>query len=247
MASETMRVASASAWAARSRASASRKAAWRWPSALRMSPCFCPSAVRMAAARRPSASRICARLIRSAFICPDLAAIKSAGGLMSLISMRVILMHQGAVASSTVRSSFSLIASRWPSMASSSMEPSTVRILVITRLRIACSRLLFLVGGLGRIDDLEEADGVDLHRGVIGGDHFLRRNIQHVFHYVELAADFVHYRDDDVQARLKGVGVATEALHRPFKTLRHHLEAHKNDGDGEADKEKDDAADFHVM
>ncbi|MNY47269.1 hypothetical protein D3C86_1825240 [compost metagenome] len=79
--------------------------------------------------------------MRSAFICPDMAAIRSAGGLMSLISMRVILIPQGAVASSTVRSSFSLIASRWLSMASSSMEPSTVRILVCTRLRIAWVRL----------------------------------------------------------------------------------------------------------
>ncbi|MOA66438.1 hypothetical protein D3C78_1931980 [compost metagenome] len=61
---------------------------------------------------------------------------------MSLISIRVILMPQGAVASSTVLSRRSLIASRWPSMASSSMEPSTVRMLVITRLRMACSRSL---------------------------------------------------------------------------------------------------------
>ena len=61
---------------------------------------------------------------------------------MSLISMRVTLTPQGAVASSTVRSRRSLMASRWLSIWSSSMEPSTVRMLVITRLRIAYSSSL---------------------------------------------------------------------------------------------------------
>ena len=105
--------------------------------------------------------------------------------------------------------------------------------------------VVYLVGGLGRVDHLEEAHGVDLHGGVIGGDDFLGRNIQYGFHHAELVTDAVHHRHDDVQARGQGVGVAAEALHRPLRTLGYHLEAHKDHGDREADEEKDHTADFH--
>jgi hypothetical protein len=98
IASETTRVASASAPAKRSRASASRNAASLRPSAERIAACFSPSARRISAARKPSASRICARFSRSAFICRAMALEMSAGGRMSLISMRVILTPHGAVA-----------------------------------------------------------------------------------------------------------------------------------------------------
>lgn len=107
--------------------------------------------------------------------------------------------------------------------------------LVCSRLRIACSRL-FLVGGLGGVDHLEEAHGVYLHCGVVGGDDFLRRNIQHAFHHVDLATDAVHHRNNDVQARLEGVGVTAETLDRPLVTLGYDFETHEQDGDHEADK-----------
>lgn len=48
----------------------------------------------------------------------------------------------GLVASSTICSRRVLMLSRWESISSSSIEPSTVRMLVIVRLTIACSRLL---------------------------------------------------------------------------------------------------------
>ncbi|MNH16979.1 hypothetical protein D3C79_766310 [compost metagenome] len=59
-----------------------------------------------------------------------------------MISIRVTLMPQGAVAASMVRSSFSLMVSRWESISSSSMAPSTVRMLVMVRLRMALVRSL---------------------------------------------------------------------------------------------------------
>ncbi len=58
---------------------------------------------------------------------------------MSLISIRVTLTPQGVVASSTVCSSWALIRSRCESSSSRSIEPMTVRRLVIVRLRIAIS------------------------------------------------------------------------------------------------------------
>ena len=130
-------VALASASARRSRASASRKAASRSPSASRIAPAFSPSALRIAAWRRPSASRMLARLSRSAFIWRAMASTRSRGGEMSLISMRVTLTPQGVVASSTTVSSWALILSRWDSSSSRSMEPMTVRMLVMVRLRMA--------------------------------------------------------------------------------------------------------------
>ena len=60
---------------------------------------------------------------------------------MSLISMRVHFTPQGVVASSTTRSSRRLISSRLESVSSRSIEPTTVRMLVIVRLMMARRRL----------------------------------------------------------------------------------------------------------
>ena len=136
-----MPVARASASADRSRASASRKAASFRPSASRIADCLRPSARRMSAARWPSASRIEARFSRSAFICRAIAPARSAGGTMSLISIRVIFTPQGEAAASITRSRRSLISSRWASNWSRSIEPTTVRMLVIVSVVAASSRL----------------------------------------------------------------------------------------------------------
>ncbi len=105
--------------------------------------------------------------------------------------------------------------------------------------------VVHLIGGLGGVDHLEEAHGVDLYRGVVGGDDFLGRNVEHAFHHVDLAPDAVHDRDDDIEARLEGVGVAPEALHRPLKALGHDLEAHEHEGNGQADEKEEYATDLH--
>ncbi len=137
----TMPVAVASASAERSRASASRKAASRRPSASRIADCLRPSARRISAARCPSASRIEARFSRSAFICRAIAPARSAGSTMSLISIRLILTPQGEAAASITRSRRSLISSRWARSWSRSIEPTTVRILVMVSVVAARSRL----------------------------------------------------------------------------------------------------------
>ena len=153
MASETILAALASARARRSLASASRNAASFLASAARMADCLSASAARMTACfspsafkisdwRIPSASSTLARLSRSAFICRAIELIRSAGGVMSLISTRVTLTPQGMVASSTTASSLWLMASRWDSSSSISMLPITVRMLVMIRFKMATFRSL---------------------------------------------------------------------------------------------------------
>jgi hypothetical protein len=59
-----------------------------------------------------------------------------------------------------------------------------------------------LVGGLAGIEHLEEHHRVDADHGVVLGDDFLARNVEHLLHHVDLVADPVDERDDDMQARL---------------------------------------------
>ena len=126
----TISVALASASAERSRASASRKAACRRPSASRICASRWPSALRIAACFCPSAIRMSARLSRSAFICRPIAWVMSGGGARSRISTRVTFTPHGVEAWSITDSSLRLIASRFDSASSRSIDPSTARMLV---------------------------------------------------------------------------------------------------------------------
>ncbi len=85
----------------------------------------------MAACFSPSASVTTARRSRSAFICRAMELEMSAGGFRSLISIRVTLIPHGSVAASMAAKSLVLIESRCESTSSSSIEPTTVRRLVM--------------------------------------------------------------------------------------------------------------------
>ena len=67
-------------------------------------------------------------------------SINSRGGRTSRISIRVTLIPQGLVASSTIANKRPLMESRWESISSNSIEPNTVRMLVMVKLIIACSK-----------------------------------------------------------------------------------------------------------
>ncbi len=60
-----------------------------------------------------------------------------------------------------------------------------------------------LIGGLGGVQDLVEGDGIGRATGIVAGDDFLRRNVEHLFHHVHLGADAVDERNDEVEARLQ--------------------------------------------
>ena len=85
----------------------------------------------------PSASRMTARFSRSAFICRVMALTMSCGGRMSRSSTRVIFTPQDSVAWSTTDSSLALISSRFDRVSSRSIEPITVRKLVVESAVIA--------------------------------------------------------------------------------------------------------------
>ena len=53
-----------------------------------------------------------------------------------------------------------------------------------------------LIGRFWRINHLNKAHRIDGDVGVILGDDFLRRDIQHLLHHVDLAPNSVHERDD---------------------------------------------------
>ena len=110
---------------------------------------------------------------------------------MSLISMRVTLMPQGEVASSTTSQQpvVDLVA-----LGQRLVEvhgPTTVRMLVMVRLIIASRRLATSYAALARIEHLVEHDGVDADHGVVLGDDFLARHVEHLLHHVDATAHIV--------------------------------------------------------
>ena len=113
----------------------------------------------------------------------------SAGGVMSLISIRLTLTPQGEVAASITRSSRSLISSRLDSISSRSIEPTTVRRLVIVSWTMAFVQVVDPVGGFGSVHHLDEDQPVDLDGGVVLGDDVLLRDVEHLLHHVHLRAD----------------------------------------------------------
>ncbi|KAG1390312.1 hypothetical protein G6F59_015246 [Rhizopus arrhizus] len=89
-----------------------------------------------------------------------------------------------------------------------------------------------LVGGLGRIQYLEEHHAIHANGCVVLGDHFLAGYVQHLLHHVHVAPHPVDGRDQAVQARGHGVGIAPEALDGPFESLRHHPHCLEQDDHG---------------
>ena len=54
-----------------------------------------------------------------------------------------------------------------------------------------------LVGGLGGVEHLEEDHAVDRDHRIVLGDDLLARNVEHLLHHVDLAADAVEERRHD--------------------------------------------------
>ena len=110
----------------------------------------------------------------------------------------------------------------------------------MVRLRIAVSRLRDLVARLRRVDHLEEGDAVDLHHGVVLGDHLLAWHLDHLLHHVELAPDAVDEGNDQGEAGAKRARIATEALDRVVPALRHDFDAGREHGDEQNEQNEDE-------
>ena len=88
------------------------------------------------------------------------------------------------------RSRRALISSRFDKVSSRSIEPITVRRLVVESAMIAVEVADF-ISGFGGVEDLEEDHPVDRHHGVVLGDDLLAGDVEHLLHHVDLATDAV--------------------------------------------------------
>ena len=82
-----------------------------------------------------------------------------------------------------------------------------------------------LVGGLRGVqapDRRQTASAEDT--GIILGDDFLGRDIEHLLHHVHLGADAFDERKDEVKAGLQRLRIASEALDGIAIALRHGLD-----------------------
>ena len=173
----------------------------------------------------PSASRITARFSRSAFICRPIALTMSAGGRMSLISTRVILTPQalGRLIDHRQQPGVDLVA-----LGQGLVEVHRAH----HRAQIGGRELhdreieiADLVGGLGRVEHLEEDDAVDRDHGIVLGDDLLAGDVEHLLHHVHLAADAVEEGGVEVEAGAGDSGEAAEMLDRVLIALADDLHA----------------------
>ena len=87
------------------------------------------------------------------------------------------------------------------------------------------------IGSFCRIEHLEEHHGIHADHGIILGDDFLPWNVEYLFHHVDLAADAIDERNDEVEARMRGMGKAAKAFNGidmalPNDCDPHHQEYH---------------------
>jgi hypothetical protein len=100
-----------------------------------------------------------------------------------------------------------------------------------------------LVGGPARVEHLIERDAVDRDRGVVPGDDFLTRHVDHLLHHIELVADRVDIGKDQSEARRQSLVVLAETLDGVIEALRHLPHAHEGGDDDERDDHQSEDAD----
>ena len=94
-------------------------------------------------------------------------------------------------------------------------------------------QVIDLVGGPGGAQHLIEDHAIHRYHGVVPGDDFLGRHVEHRFHHVHLGADLIEHGDDDVQPRIQGLGVPAEPFHRVVVALGNPAHAHEHQNQGE--------------
>ena len=86
-----------------------------------------------------------------------------------------------------------------------------------------------LIGRLGGVQHLEEDDAVDRDHRIVLGDDLLARDVEHLLHHVDLAADPIEERRDEVEAGLRHADEAAEMLDRVAIALMDDLHADHHD------------------
>ena len=96
-----------------------------------------------------------------------------------------------------------------------------------------------LVSRLGRVQHLEEHHRVHADHGVVLGDDFLARNVEHLFHHVDLVADAIDEGDDQMQPRIGRERVLAEPSMVDIALL-HHAHAHHQEQHDQQDQQDQD-------
>ncbi|CQR23285.1 Uncharacterised protein [Yersinia enterocolitica] len=73
--------------------------------------------------------------------------------------------------------------------------------------------------GFHRVNNLNKADGINCHIGVVAGNDFLGWNIQNLFHHIDFTTNTIHKWHNDIQARHQCFGITAKTLDCPLKTL----------------------------
>ncbi len=97
-----------------------------------------------------------------------------------------------------------------------------------------------LISRLRRIQHLVEGNPVDRHDGVVAGDYFLGRYVEHLLHHVHPGADAIEKGNDNIEAGRERPGIASEALDRVVIALRHGLDARKKQEKNKDDQKRND-------
>ena len=97
-----------------------------------------------------------------------------------------------------------------------------------------------LVSRLARVEHLEEHHRVHADHGVVLGDDFLPRNIEHLLHHVDLVTDAIDEGVDDVQAGIGGEVIFPEPFDGIDEALFHDAHAHHQEHDNDQDQQHQD-------
>ena len=102
-----------------------------------------------------------------------------------------------------------------------------------------------LIGRLAGIENLEKHHRVDADHGVVLGDDFLSRNIEHLLHHVDLVADAIDKRDNDMQARRCRQRELAQAFDGVDKTLPHDAHTHEQKDENHHEQREQSLDHYH--
>jgi len=102
--------------------------------------------------------------------------------------------------------------------------------------------IAYFIGRLGSVEHLKEHYGVNTNHRVVASDDFLARNVEHLFHHVDLAPNPFKHRHNDGQTGLRSLGVAAKAFDGVVEPLSHHLHAGKDEDDRKENEKQSNIA-----
>jgi len=101
----------------------------------------------------------------------------------------------------------------------------------------------YLIGGLGGFQHLEEHDAVHRDHRIVLCDDLLPGDIEYLFHHVDLAADAIDERNDEIEARMRDMREPAEAFDGILIALPDHRHARHDERHHQYDQKQQEI--FH--